>query len=294
MNPFTSVSSLENANRLDPVVDGVRGAVNKVLGPGVLRDVLHGVWLGHPLHPTLVQGTVGAFMSASVLDVLPHSEQHESAARALIVTGMAAAGPSVVSGLADWSQMHEQQQRVGLVHAGANMVVIGLYGASLAQRLRGHRARARVLSSAGLGVLAFSGFIGSHMAFRQAAGANHAEEIPHLVPPGWHDLCALDDLERDGVPQRKLLAGTSEAVPLLVVRHGERIDVLSDRCSHLAGPLHEGTVSGDGTCITCPWHGSTFSLEDGSVRHGPATAPVHAFDVRVESGRVMVRLSAGK
>jgi nitrite reductase/ring-hydroxylating ferredoxin subunit len=139
-------------------------------------------------------------------------------------------------------------------------------------------------------MLAVGGFIGSHLAFRQAAGANHAEEIAHLVPAGWHDLCALDDLAGDSVPQRRLLAGTSEPVPLLVVRRGERIDVLSDRCSHLSGPLHEGEVTGNGNCITCPWHGSTFSLEDGSVRRGPATAPVHAFDVRVDSGRVMVRL----
>lgn len=290
MNPFTSVSSLENANRLDPLIETVRGALTKVLPPGPARDALHGVWLGHPLHPSLVQGTVGAFMSASILDALPHSERHEAASRALIATGFAAAGPSFASGLADWSQMHDQQQRVGLVHAGANLAVLAFYGASMAQRLRGRRTQARVLSMAGLGVLTFSGFIGSHMAFRQAAGANHAEEIPHLVPPGWHDICALDDLEGDGVPQRKLLQGTNEPVPLVVVRHQDRIDVLSDRCSHLSGPLHEGEVTGDGTCITCPWHGSAFSLEDGSVRRGPATAPVHAFDVRVESGRVMVRL----
>lgn len=290
MNPFTSVSSLENVNRLDPVVGTVRTAVNKLLGPGPLRDALHGVWLGHPLHPSLVQGTVGAFMSASILDALPGSERHEQAARVLIATGLTAAGPSVASGLADWSQMHEQQQRVGLVHATANVVALALYGASMAQRVRGHRTKARALSLTGLGVLTFSGFVGSHMAFRQAAGANHAEEIPHLVPPGWHDLCALDDLEADGVPHRKLLRASSETVPLLIVRHDERIDVLSDRCSHLGGPLSEGEVTGGGTCITCPWHGSTFSLEDGSVRRGPATAPVHAFDVRVDSGRVMVRL----
>jgi nitrite reductase/ring-hydroxylating ferredoxin subunit/uncharacterized membrane protein len=293
MKPFTSVSALENVTSLDPVVDTVRRTVNTVLGPGVLRDLLHGVWLGHPLHPSLVQGTVGAFMSAGVLDALPGRARHEQATRTLMATGFLAAVPSVASGLADWSQMHDQQQRVGLVHAGANATALALYGGSMLQRLRGRPAPARAMSFAGLGMLALGGFIGSHLAFRQAAGANHAEEIPRLVPTGWNDLCALDDLEADGVPQRKLLAGTSEPVPLLVVRQGERIDVLSDRCSHLSGPLHDGEVTGNGSCITCPWHGSTFSLEDGSVRRGPATAPVHAFDVRVESGRVMVRLPGG-
>lgn len=272
------------------MIETVRDALTKLLPPGPVRDALHGVWLGHPLHPSLVKGTIGAFMSASILDTLPNGERHEHATRVLMATGFAAAAPSVVSGVADWSQMDEQRQRVGLVHASANVVALALYGSSMAARLRGNRPTARALSFAGLGVLGFSGFIGSHLAFRQAAGANHAAEIPHLVASGWHDICALDDLEGDAIPQQKLLLGGSEPVPLLVVRQQDRIDVLSDRCSHLSGPLHEGEVTGDGICITCPWHGSTFSLEDGSVLRGPATAPVHAFDVRVESGRVMVRL----
>ncbi|MEP6762010.1 MAG: Rieske 2Fe-2S domain-containing protein [Sporichthyaceae bacterium] len=283
MNPFDSVTVLEDATPLDKVTAPVRDGVLRLLGNGIVRDALHGVWLGHPLHPVLVQVPIGAFMSAAILDLMPGEGK---AADTLIATGMLATWPAAASGLADWSQMHEQQQRVGIVHAAANTVATVLYGASLVARRRGNRGAGKVWAMAGLGVLGFSGFLGGHLAFRQAAGANHNEAVPHLVPPGWHDLCALDDLAGDGVPQFMAL----NTVPLLVVRRGERIDVLSDRCSHLAGPLHEGTVSGDGSCITCPWHGSTFSLEDGSVRNGPATAPQHAFDVRVDNGRVEVRL----
>jgi nitrite reductase/ring-hydroxylating ferredoxin subunit/uncharacterized membrane protein len=283
MNPFDSVTALEDATPLDRVAAPVRESVQRLLGNGLVRDALHGVWLGHPLHPVLVQVPIGAFMSAAILDLMPGDG---TAADTLIATGILATVPAAASGFADWSQMHEQQQRVGIVHAAANTVATVLYGASLVARLRGHRGTGKVLSVAGLGVLGFSGFLGGHLAFRQAAGANHNEAVPHLVPPGWQDLCALDDLAGDGVPQLRLLA----AVPLVVVRRGDRIDVLSGRCSHLAGPLHEGTVSRDGSCITCPWHGSTFSLEDGSVRSGPATAPQHAFDVRVQNGRVEVRL----
>jgi nitrite reductase/ring-hydroxylating ferredoxin subunit/uncharacterized membrane protein len=293
MNPlkvFESVSSLEDARPLDRLVAPVRSAVRRALGTGPVRNALHGVWLGHPLHPAAVQVPIGAFLSAGVLDALPGADREGRAARALIATGLVTAGPAALSGLADWSEMHEQQQRVGLVHAAANTVALGLYGASLGARLGGNSRRGKRLARLGLGVLGFSGFLGGHLAYRQAAGANHAEEVPHLVAPGWHDLCALDDLAGDGIPQRRALQGPTEQVPLLVVRRGEHIDVLSDRCSHLAGPLHEGRVTDDGTCITCPWHGSTFSLEDGAVRRGPATAPQHAFDVRVDSGRVMVRL----
>jgi nitrite reductase/ring-hydroxylating ferredoxin subunit/uncharacterized membrane protein len=283
MNPFASVTALEDATPLDRVSGPVRDAAQRLLGNGMVRDALHGVWLGHPLHPVLVQVPIGAFLSAAILDLMPGEGR---AADTLIATGMVATVPAAASGLADWSQMHQQQQRVGIVHAAANTVATVLYGASLVARRRGSRGTGVLLSMAGLGVLGFSGFLGGHLAFRQAAGANHNEAVPHLIPAGWQDLCALDDLDGDGVPQVKDL----NTVPLLVVRRGDRIDVLSDRCSHLSGPLHEGTVSLDGECITCPWHGSTFSLEDGSVRGGPATAPQHAFDVRVQNGRVEVRL----
>lgn len=287
MNPFDSASLLEDAEPLDRVATPVRDLTRRLLGSSTLRNLLHGVWLGHPLHPVLVQVPVGAFASAGVLDLL---KGHERSADILVATGVATALPAAAAGLADWSEMHEQQQRVGVVHAAANTVALALYGASLAARGHGDRTAGRALGFLGLGVIGFSGFLGGHLAYRQAAGANHAEDVPHLVGPGWHDLCAVDDLGADGEPRVRTLGEGAGAVPLLVVRRGDRIDVLSDRCTHLAGPLHEGRVDLDTGCVTCPWHGSTFDLEDGSVRQGPATAPAHAFDVKVESGRLLVRL----
>jgi nitrite reductase/ring-hydroxylating ferredoxin subunit/uncharacterized membrane protein len=288
MNPFESASMLEDASTLDTVAGPVRSAVRSVLRSQALRDLLHGVWLGHPLHPFLVQIPLGAFASAGVLDALPG---HERSADVLVATGVVSAGPAAAAGLADFAEMHEQQQRVGVVHAAANAVAIALYSGSLVARARGDRTTGRVLGYAGLSMLGLSGYLGGHLAYRQAVGANHAEDVPHLVPPGWHDLCAVDDLGPEGEGRVRVLGEGAKAVPLLVVRRGGRIDVLSDRCSHLAGPLHEGAVDTDAGCVRCPWHGSVFSLEDGSVRNGPATAPVHAFDVRVDGGRLLVRLA---
>jgi nitrite reductase/ring-hydroxylating ferredoxin subunit len=63
--------------------------------------------------------------------------------------------------------------------------------------------------------------------------------------------------------------------------------VLADRCTHRGGPLSEGTIEDD--CVTCPWHGSSFSLTDGGVRRGPAVAPQPVYDVRVEADGIDVR-----
>jgi nitrite reductase/ring-hydroxylating ferredoxin subunit len=41
--------------------------------------------------------------------------------------------------------------------------------------------------------------------------------------------------------------------------------------------------------VRCPWHGSVFSLEDGSVVNGPATEPQPKFEVRLNNRQIEVR-----
>jgi nitrite reductase/ring-hydroxylating ferredoxin subunit len=277
---------VESASILDKPAEAVEGIVRAALAPQVVRDALHGVWLGHPVHPTAVQVSLGAFLSASVLDAVPGNDD---AAGVLVTVGLASVAPSVVTGWSDWVELHEQQKRVGLVHAAANVTGVALYAASLVSRFAGRPAAGRALGWLGLGALGVGGFLGGHLSFRQASGANHAEQVPHLVAPGWQDLCTLDELP-DGTPERRVLGGDNDDVPVMVLRRGTEVTVLSGRCSHLSGPLHEGGLSEDGTCVVCPWHGSEFRLSDGSVRHGPSTAPVAAFEVQVADGRVRVLL----
>ncbi|MFC6678926.1 Rieske (2Fe-2S) protein [Nonomuraea ferruginea] len=79
-----------------------------------------------------------------------------------------------------------------------------------------------------------------------------------------------------------------------MLRRAENVTVMVDTCPHLAGPLHQGRlVEEDGeACVVCPWHGSTFRLDDGSVRHGPATAPAPTFETRLrKDGTIQVRPS---
>lgn len=99
--------------------------------------------------------------------------------------------------------------RVGVVHAAANIVAMSLYGGSLLARGR----RGRVLRLAGLACVAVSGLAGGHISFRLAGGANHAEQVPHLVGPGWHHLMLSTDLP-EGKPVRELLG----EVPVVAVR----------------------------------------------------------------------------
>jgi nitrite reductase/ring-hydroxylating ferredoxin subunit/uncharacterized membrane protein len=277
MSVHALLSRVEGWPRLDRPAGVLRRGVDRTAGPPAVRDLLHGVPFGHPLHPALAQGSLGFFLSAGLLDAVGQRR----AATVLIGAGVASATPTAAAGLLDWSQAHEQQQRVGLVHAAANSVGLAAYVVSLAARASGRPGRA----SAYLGLTALSAgaFLGGHLGYRQALGANHAEQVPHRVPEGWSTLCPLESLG-DGKPEVRLLGNE----PVLVIRQGGEVTALSDVCSHLAGPLHEGELV-DG-CIECPWHGSRFRLTDGSVARGPATAPVPAFETRVLAGEVQVRL----
>jgi len=278
------VDRLENAGTLDPVVSAVRRVVRTALSSQRVKDALHGVWLGHPLHPPLTDLPIGAWAAAGVLDAVPGTG---NAAATMIAAGCAGYVPTIFAGWADWSDLHEQQQRVGLVHAAMAGIAFGCYTASLAARAKGATLRGKAWSYTGLGFVGIAGYLGGHLAFRQAAGVNHVESVPHLFPEGWHEIGRLEDFE-EGEPSQARV----DEVELLVVRRGQHVDVLANTCSHLSAPLSEGSFTAeDGQgCVVCPWHGSTFRLSDGAVVHGPATAPMPRFETRVVEGSIEVML----
>lgn len=103
---------------------------------------------------------------------------------------------------------------------------------------------------------------------------------------GWVPVLPLTDL-RDRKPVRVDLDGTA----VLLVRNGDEVFAIGNRCSHQGAPLHKGPVRFGGSLRTvqCPLHGSTFELTDGKVLRGPATEPVPAYETRVTDGMVEIR-----
>ena len=278
---MSTVDKLERTKAVDPVAEGLRKAVQALPLADGTRDFLHGRWLGHPVHPALVQIPIGTWFSAAVLDLVPGKHYPSTL---LVGTGLAAAVPAAISGWVDWAEMRSPQMRVGLVHALMNSAAVGLYAASLGARLRGRHVRGRALGYAGLAAVSAGGALGGHLAYRQAAAVNHAEDIPVRTEPGWHAIGAASEL-----PVRQAVRRTVGEVPVVVVREtGGDVRVLADRCSHMAGPLSQGQVI-DG-CVRCPWHGSLFRLKDGWNLGGPATAPQPAFETRIVNGQVEARL----
>jgi nitrite reductase/ring-hydroxylating ferredoxin subunit/uncharacterized membrane protein len=278
---MTVVERIERAGRLDPIGDRLQRLASGL--PQPVRDLLHGVWLGHPLHPAMVHAPVGAWLSAAILDLVPGQRR---AATALLATGTVAAVPTAVVGWNDWAALDRDQRRTGLVHALANATALALFTGSLVARKRGRSGRA--LSFAALGIAGAGAYLGGHLSYRQGAGVNQAVPDLFRVPDGWQPLG--DAIEyRDGVATARRLG----EVPVLVYRRGDRFSVLLERCGHQTGPLAEGeqVEVGGQPCIVCPWHGSTFRLADGGVVHGPAATNQPVLETRVLDGRLEARRS---
>lgn len=276
---------LEHAERLDGAVDKVTAAVDKVLPAGPVRDVLHGRWLGHQLHPLLVVFPIGMYGSVSVLDYTG-DQAARSAAQRLVGAAVLMTAPTAAAGLADWAALGEfrRPRRVGLVHAAANAVTLGIYGASWLARRRGKHGHGRRLALAGLLGLSVSGYLGGHLSYAQGVGVNRNADKDKL-PRDWTDAAASAD-----VGAGQLYRVDVGGYPVVLTRHEGQVYALGGTCSHYGGPLHEGRLETTSEPrVACPWHGSRFRLADGSVAAGPATVPQMSYEVRTVGDRLQIR-----
>lgn len=274
------VRPLEGWEFLDPAGDWLSAKVNQLLGDGP-KTLLSGTVLGHPLHPALTDVPIGALTAATIMDVLG-GEAGGSAADALTVLGLLSVAPTALSGASDWADTVGPERRLGMIHALANAGSSALYMAALMSRRGGNRGMARVFSLAGLGVLASSAYIGGHLVFARGIGVDHT--VFEEAPTEWTRVAREADLAADA-PMLARAAGYG----ILLYRHAGTVHAIAARCSHAGGPLDEGDVD-DQLCVTCPWHGSRFRLQDGAAVRGPATAPQPVFDVRTVEGNLEVRL----
>lgn len=272
---------LERASRI--IQPLVRRAFRSTAGSGrTLKNLVSGTWVGHPLHPILKDAPIGAWTIAAIfdaLDLVGTGEEFARAADLSIGVGLAGALASAVTGLADWSDTTGRARRVGEVHALLNVSATLLYGTALVAK-RNSRAARSMLAYGGYAIMLLGAYLGGHLVFAQQIGVNHAAQSD--LPLDFRPVLALADLA-ENQPQRVDYGG----FPIVLVRHGERIYALYARCSHFAGPLEEGNLE-DGT-IRCPWHGSRFSLADGSVVEGPATNAQPCFDTRIVGGAIEIR-----
>ncbi len=171
-------TALEAAGPLDAPARLVGRTARGTLSSQSVKDLLGGTWLGHAVHPIMTDLVIGSFVSASVLDLLG-GDRDGTAAQRLLAVGIAAYGPTALTGVHDWADSEATDagvRRVGLVHAASNAAGLALYIASLVARRGGDRGRGKLLALAGAGTMGAGGYLGGHLVLVQEVGVESAAE----------------------------------------------------------------------------------------------------------------------
>jgi len=292
MNQETLIDTLAEPKWLDAVADAVQPAIVKTFEAGgktgqEIKNFLHGVWLGHPLHPVITDVPIGSWTAAAVLDGLEllGKNKYEKGADVAIGLGLLGAVGSAVSGLTDWTGTSQKARKIGLVHALLNVGATALYTTSYFLRKQKHTRKTAIgLAMLGYGVASLSAYLGGHLVYDKQVGVDHNLQF---VDYPQNFVAVLPEGELAENSMRCVKAGE---VPVLLARKNGEVFAIAHTCSHMGGPLSEGDLLDD-ACVRCPWHGSVFSLQDGSVIDGPATIPQPKFDVRINNGQIEVKLA---
>jgi nitrite reductase/ring-hydroxylating ferredoxin subunit/uncharacterized membrane protein len=283
----TNLEAIANQPWLDavgkPLSEAVR-ALFKNAGPAgrTAKNALHGVWLGHPLHPVLTDVPIGAWTTALALDAREAATGDNAYGRAAdfaVGVGLVAAVGAAITGLNDWSETEGRSRRLGLLHGLLNLTATAFVATSYALRRNGSRSAGRASAVAGYGVAVAAAYLGGNLVYRERIGVTHAAvaEPEEFTPV----------LESAALAENSMRKATIEDASFVLVRQQQRVCALAHSCAHLGGPLSEGTLK-DGS-VVCPWHGSEFALDDGRVLNGPATEPQPCFAVREREGQIELR-----
>ena len=166
---------IEHARSLDSVIGFAKKNVGPLTQKPVVKDVLSGNFMGHPLHPLMTDLPIGVWSMSALLDVLG-GEELKDASTILVGVGVLTAAPTAVTGLHDWQITTGVASRVGFVHAAVMDVTVLMYAGSLVARLTGRHTMGKLLGLTGMGVMSVGGFLGGHLTY--SLGANVDNDSP--------------------------------------------------------------------------------------------------------------------
>lgn len=98
-------------------------------------------------------------------------------------------------------------------------------------------------------------------------------------------VASTEELAEDGQMHIEL-----NGEEILLCKHEGSYFAVSYYCSHDEFTLEGGQMSDN--CITCPYHGAMFNLEDGSVQAPPAFEDIKVYPVKLENNTIAIAVKS--
>jgi 3-phenylpropionate/trans-cinnamate dioxygenase ferredoxin component len=100
----------------------------------------------------------------------------------------------------------------------------------------------------------------------------------------WIDACAVDEIEEEDV----MRFDHGEQTFAIYRGRDDTFHATDGLCTHERAHLADGLVIGD--TIECPKHNGRFNVRTGEATRVPARIGLRVYPVRVEAGRVLIKL----
>jgi len=273
----------------------------------VLRDLLEGKPLRHPIHPMLVHFPIGFLVLSFLLDLVslafPEVPGLLRGSFYAMLLGIITALLAAVPGFVDYSDIRRDHpgKATASRHMILNLMVVAIYGINLwirSSALSDSKISLPplLLSIAGIGLLSISGYLGGRLIYDEGiAVGRHKRHTPtpqdtlhlstgHAASGGEAAFVPVPNTEQ--LRNGETLRVEIDKQMMTIARLDNQLYAFQEFCTHRFGPLSEGSFHGFN--VQCPWHNSCFDIRTGKVTNGPAKVVLKTFKIEMRDGKVGV------
>ncbi len=273
----------------------------------MLKDLLEGKPLRHPIHPMLVHFPIGFLVLSFLLDLVslafPEVPNLLRGSFYAMLLGIITALLAAVPGFVDYSDIRRDHpgKSTATRHMILNLMVVAIYGINLwirSSALSDPKISLPplLLSIIGVGLLSVSGYLGGRLIYddgiavgRQKRHTPTPQDTVHLstghaASNGEGSFFPVPDAEQ--LSNGETLRVEIDKQVMAIARIDNQLYAFQEFCTHRFGPLSEGSFHGFN--VQCPWHNSCFDIRTGKVTNGPAKVDLKTFKIEMRDGKVGV------
>ena len=252
----------------------------------------------HPLHPILILFPIAFFTGTLVAHSAAWLLQKPEllyTATLLNWAGVVMAVVAAVPGLIDFIYTvppNSSGKKRAAQHGILNTTALVLFIIALWLRRRNDIQPIVVLAFeiAGVTLMLVAGWMGGTLVHRNQIGVDQR----YANAGKWNEEyfttndSTLKVAERDELKVNAMKLLHINGKRIVLARTEKGFAAFDDHCTHRGGSLAGGSLACD--TVQCPWHGSQFSVQDGSVKAGPTKERIQTYTVAEENGAVMLTL----